>query len=43
MPLVMAVDAQGLIRFAHYGASMADIPSNEELLGVIEQLNAASL
>jgi peroxiredoxin Q/BCP len=42
MPLVMVVDAAGLIRFAHYGASMSDIPSNEELLDVIDQLNAAS-
>jgi peroxiredoxin len=42
MPLVMVVDAQGLIRYAHYGASMSDIPSNAELLDVIDQLNAAS-
>jgi peroxiredoxin len=42
MPLVTIVDALGMIRFAHYGASMSDIPSNEELLDVIEQLNAAS-
>jgi peroxiredoxin Q/BCP len=42
MPLVMVVDAQGMIRFAHYGASMSDIPSNRELLDVIDQLNSAS-
>jgi len=42
MPLVTVVDAHGLIRFAHYGASMSDIPSNEELLDVIDRLNAAS-
>ena len=42
MPLVMVVDTQGLIRYAHYGASMSDIPTNAELLDVIEQLNAAS-
>ncbi len=42
MPLVTVVDAHGLIRFAHYGASMSDIPSNQELLQVIDQLNAAS-
>jgi len=42
MPLVTVVDANGLIRFAHYGASMSDIPSNEDLLDVIDQLNAAS-
>ena len=42
MPLVTVVDGRGLIRFAHYGASMSDIPSNAELLDVIDQLNAAS-
>jgi peroxiredoxin len=42
MPLVMVVDAHGMIRFAHYGASMSDIPTNGELLDVIDQLNAAS-
>ncbi len=42
MPLVTVVDRHGMIRFAHYGASMSDIPSNAELLDVIEQLNAAS-
>ena len=42
MPLVTVIDAHGMIRFAHYGASMSDIPSNEELLDVIDQLNAAS-
>jgi peroxiredoxin len=42
MPLVTVIDAHGMIRFAHYGASMSDIPSNAELLDVIDQLNAAS-
>jgi peroxiredoxin Q/BCP len=42
MPLVTVVDADGLIRYAHYGASMSDIPSNAELLDVIDRLNAAS-
>ena len=42
MPLVMVVDSHGMIRFAHYGASMSDIPTNEELLDVIDQLNSAS-
>lgn len=42
MPLVMVLDARGMIRYAHYGASMSDIPSNEELLDVIDQLNASS-
>ena len=42
MPLVTVLDANGMIRYAHYGASMSDIPSNAELLEVIDALNAAS-
>ncbi len=42
MPLVTVLDANSMIRYAHYGASMSDIPSNAELLEVIDQLNAAS-
>jgi peroxiredoxin Q/BCP len=42
MPLNCIVDQKGYIRFAHYGASMQDIPSNKELLDVIDELNAAS-
>jgi peroxiredoxin Q/BCP len=42
MPLNCIVDQTGYIRYAHYGASMKDIPSNEELLHVIDELNASS-
>lgn len=42
MPLVCVVDKHGRIRYAHFGASMADIPPTEVLLSVIDQLNAAS-
>ena len=42
MPLNCVLDDKGYVRFAHYGRSMSDIPSNEELLHVIDQLNAAS-
>ena len=42
MPLSCVIDAKGYIRFAHYGASMSDIPGNEELLRVIDELNTAS-
>ncbi|NWG05955.1 MAG: redoxin domain-containing protein [Chloroflexi bacterium] len=42
MPLSCIVDKKGYIRFAHYGVSMQDIPSNEELLHVIDELNASS-
>jgi peroxiredoxin len=42
MPLNCVIDAKGYIRFVHYGSSMSDIPSNEEFLYVIDELNAAS-
>lgn len=42
MPLNCVVDAKGYVRYAHYGHSMSDIPSNQELLHVIDTLNAAS-
>lgn len=38
MPLVTVIDAVGIIRYAHYGASMSDIPSNRTLLEVIDQI-----
>ena len=42
MPLVCVVDANGMIRYAHYGKSMSDIPQNKILLDVIDELNASS-
>lgn len=39
MPLVCVVDKHGRIRYAHYGMSMSDIPPNEKLLAVIDELN----
>jgi peroxiredoxin Q/BCP len=40
MPAQVIVDRQGRIRFVHYGQSMSDIPANEELLELLDQLNA---
>jgi len=42
MPLNCVIDTKGYIRFAHYGSSMSDIPSNDELFQVIDVLNNAS-
>ena len=42
MPLSCIVDANGYIRYANYGTSMSDIPSNEELFQVIDELNKSS-
>jgi peroxiredoxin Q/BCP len=38
MPAQMIIDKQGMIRFAHYGNGMQDIPANDELLHILEQL-----
>ena len=42
MPLVCIVDRAGQIRYVHYGASMSDIPENETLFKVIDELNVTS-
>lgn len=38
MPAVIVADTQGIIRYAYFGDSMADIPGNDELLSVLEKL-----
>lgn len=42
MPLNAILDRKGKIRFIHYGYSMSDIPDNEALIEVIDQLNGSS-
>jgi peroxiredoxin len=42
MPLNAILDHKGFIRYIHYGYSMSDIPDNETLLEVIDELNATS-
>ncbi len=39
MPAQVLVDKTGLARFVHYGHNMSDIPPNEEILGLVEQMN----
>jgi peroxiredoxin Q/BCP len=40
MPALLVVNKLGRIRYAHYGQSMSDIPDNQEILGLLEQLNS---
>jgi peroxiredoxin len=40
MPAQVLVDKAGTARFVHYGHDMTDIPSNEEMLELIDGLNA---
>lgn len=39
MPAQVIVDQTGTARYVHYGKSMSDIPSNEELFDIIRSLN----
>jgi peroxiredoxin Q/BCP len=39
LPAQVIVDKAGRIRYAHYGRSMSDIPSNDEILAVLDHLN----
>jgi peroxiredoxin len=39
MPAQVIVDRTGQARYVHYGHSMSDIPSNEELLALLDGLN----
>jgi peroxiredoxin len=40
MPAQVLVDKTGMARFIHYGNDMADIPSNIEILTLIDELKA---
>lgn len=39
MPAQVIVEQVGVARFVHYGHSMSDIPPNEEVLALLDQLN----
>ncbi len=38
MPAQVIVDKEGVVRYVHYGHTMKDIPDNDELLELLEQL-----
>jgi len=38
MPTQIIIDKAGIVRYAHYADSMSDIPSNEEILALIDQI-----
>jgi peroxiredoxin len=39
MPALVVVDKEGKIRYQHYGESMSDIPPNEIILSLLDDLN----
>jgi len=38
MPAQMLIDKSGMLRYVHYGHSMMDIPSNEDIINLIKKL-----
>lgn len=40
MPAQAIVDLGGVVRFVHYGHSMRDIPTNDELLEILDDLGS---
>ena len=38
MPAQLVVDKDGQVRYVHYGHSMKDIPSNEEMWEILDQI-----
>ena len=38
LPAQMLVDKSSMLRYVHYGHSMADIPSNKEIMNLIKQI-----
>lgn len=41
MPAQVLIDKEGVARFVHYGHSMSDIPSNQEILALVDEINKA--
>lgn len=39
MPAQVLIDKAGVARFVHYGHDMTDIPSNDEILSLVDQIN----
>jgi peroxiredoxin len=39
IPALMLIDRKGQVRYQHYSASMADIPENELILGLLDKIN----
>jgi peroxiredoxin len=42
MPALFVIDRDGKIRLEHHGASMSDIPPNEQILSLLDELNEES-
>ena len=43
MPALFVIDKNGLMRLRHYGKSMSDIPTVEDVFQILEELNRETL
>lgn len=43
MPAQVIVDRQGIARYVHYGKAMSDIPENDELIDLLEEINSEAV
>ena len=39
LPAMMVIDKKGMVQYRHYGASMQNIPSNSQILALLDALN----
>lgn len=39
MPAQVIIDKNGIVKYVHFGHSMSDIPDNEELLTLLDEIN----
>jgi peroxiredoxin len=39
MPAQVIVDKKGIVRLAYYGHAMSDIPENDEIFSILDQIN----
>jgi peroxiredoxin Q/BCP len=39
MPASLLIDKNGNIRYKHFGESMSDIPENQQILSLLDELN----
>ena len=43
MPAVFVIDRAGQVRYSHYGDSMSDIPTNQTVLAILDQIQQEEL
>ncbi len=39
MPALIVIDKEGRVRYGHYGDSMSDIPTDEDILAMLDGFN----